>query len=125
MYARARKGKHFRGKPLDGEWWSAERPADHFRGILQLDNEHHASLTLRGSEDQLKSLPCEHESRTFYGQLSNPYTYKVTLCNTQMVQGPSVVYPKQPGRETTAKLRTNNILSGAHIASEDHPFLSG
>lgn len=117
--------ERFRGKSLDGEWWLAEWPDDHFKGILQIDEGHRGTLTLRGSESQLTSLPCDHESRTFFGQIENEYIYEVSLFNTGLVRGPSVVFPKQPGRETTAEFYTNNILIGDHVTNEMHPFLNG
>jgi len=64
--------ENFRGKPLDGEWWTADRPDDHYKGILLFDEEHHGTLTLRGTEDQLASLPIDPLPRTYFGRLCEP-----------------------------------------------------
>lgn len=116
--------KDFIGKPLDGEWWAVDEPDHRYKGVLLLDERHHGTLTLRGSEDHLAALMDPHP-RTFFGRFEIQHTYEVSLFNVGLTRGPSRTYPKEPNRETSAELYTNNILIGCHIESEERRFLNG
>jgi hypothetical protein len=117
--------ENFRGQPLDGEWWAAKRPNDHYKGVLLLDEEHNGSLTLRGTEDQLASLPIGPVQQTFFGRLENKYPYEVSLFNVGLRRGPSQTFPKKLDQETNAEFFTNKILIGGYVESEEKPFLNG
>lgn len=116
--------ENFRGKSLDGEWWEKDQPTRRHKGVLNLDEEHHGTLTLRGTEGHLASLSPGNVQVTLFGRLENQYTYEATLFSPVMVRGPGSSF-NQPDRETDAVYRTNNILIGGHVESEDAPFLNG
>jgi len=117
--------EEFRGKPLDGEWWEPDRPGAVYKGTLQIEEDQHGKLTLRGTERHLSSLPVHPAPRCFFGQLTSRYTYDVTLLSAGMERGPTTATPADPQRETESEFYTNIIVLGGHVAREDEPFISG
>jgi ApeA N-terminal domain 1 len=105
-----------RGKPLEGEWWEPQRPSDPFKGILQIEENNHGSLTIRGSEKQLLAF-FPPGTRTIFGRLSD-YRFDVTLFDVGIKRSLSG-FTDWGERETDIQLFTNIILIGGHITSQD------
>lgn len=107
--------EEFRGKSLEGEWWLPADPSHVFKGQLTIDDQHHGQLLFRGTEEHLAKLPTGPAQPTFFGRLTNKYTYVVTLFDTSIRRRPGSTFPKKPDNETNAEFHTNSILISGHV----------
>jgi hypothetical protein len=111
-----------RGKPLPGEWWEPELPTDVFEGILQIQENDHGTLTIKGSEKRLLKF-VRPGTRAIFGRLTGNYCNDVTLFTVGMITSPTG-FTNYGERKTDIEFFTNIILVGAHAASQDDPIVS-
>jgi ApeA N-terminal domain 1 len=111
-----------RGNPLQGEWWEPELPSDKFKGTLQIEENDHGTLTIRGSEKRLLKF-VRPGTRTIFGRLTNHSRCDVTLFTVGMITS-LTGFTDYGERETDIEFFTNIILVGFHAASQDDPIVS-
>ena len=112
-----------RGKPLQGEWWEPDHPGDVFNGILQLRENNHGELTIKGSEKSLLKF-VRPGTRTIFGRLAGGARSELTLFDVGMITSPSG-FTDYGERQTDVEFFTNMILINAHIASRVDCIISG
>ena len=109
----------FLGKRSEGDWWIVDEPATRFSGVLELDSRAHGHLTLKGTENQFRTILAKgmrRERWTMHGEMKSGYTYRVSLFNVGMTRGPRI--GRSPDDLTDAQVFTNVILIGGHIGDQ-------
>ncbi|MBM1169620.1 ApeA N-terminal domain 1-containing protein [Microvirga arabica] len=111
-------------KSLTGEWWRLGQSEQKFRGVLELDDQDHGTLTLEGSWNDLSRMPHPFIG-TLHGVILEESRHsEVTAFDVITSQGPTSSYP-QSGSTSHATLFTNTIVIGSHLESKDDPLIMG
>jgi hypothetical protein len=116
LFARDAAMQELRGKRLEGEWWTPDRPEIIYKGPLQIDEDNDARVTLRGTS--LAEVPAQS---CFFGRLTAHYSYDVTLFRTLLESGPK----PSVAHEIEAVFYANSIVVGGHVSGEDEPLVGG
>ena len=111
----------------EGEWWGPDQPDNKFEGILYIEEGNQGKLTIRGPSSYLFDFSLRVGRlplRTIFGNLTSQstYPYKVTLFNPVITRGGAKY--QDGDHKTDAVFLTNNIIIGAHIASDDDPIVN-